>query len=74
MSHCSPRFRFPARDVTMAPKEPQPCVEGMSLSGEMASACLLQADSREGAYITVQATSGVAHRRSLYDTEARPED
>ncbi len=36
----------------MATKERQSRVEGVSLSGGMASACLLQADSREGAYIT----------------------
>ncbi len=57
----------------MVPKEPQPRVEGVSLSGVMASACLLQADSWEGAYITGQATSDVATRRIFYDTEARSE-
>ena len=30
------RVQFPALDVTMAPKEPQPRVEGVSLSGAMA--------------------------------------
>jgi hypothetical protein len=30
------RVRVPALDVTMVPKEPQPRVEGVSLSGAMA--------------------------------------
>jgi hypothetical protein len=37
-------------------------------------ACPGQWHGREGAYITVQATPGVAHRRSLYDTEAQSKD
>jgi hypothetical protein len=46
-------------------------IEGVSLSGEMAPAGLHQAENREGAHITAQATPSVAHRRILYDTEAR---
>ena len=42
----------------MAPKEPQPCVEGVSLSGAMA---------RQGG----KPTSRSMYRRILYDTEAR---
>jgi hypothetical protein len=36
LSHCPRRVRFPALDVTMAPKQPQPRVEGVNLSGAMA--------------------------------------
>jgi hypothetical protein len=52
------RVRFPALDVTMAPKEPQPRVEGVSLSGAMA---------RQGGKPKSRST----YRRILYDTEAR---
>jgi len=43
--------RFPALDVTMAPKEPQPRVEGVSLSGAMA---------RQGGKPTSRSTTGVS--------------
>ena len=36
LSPCPRRVQLPALDVTMAPKEPQPRVEGVSLSGAMA--------------------------------------
>jgi hypothetical protein len=60
------RVQFPAPDVTMAPKEPQPRIEGMSLCGAMASA--LQAVDREGAYVTV---TGVPRRTGVSSTARR---
>ena len=55
----------------MAPKEPQPCVEGTKATripqGVESGACPGQWHGREGSYITGNP------RRILYDTEARSE-
>ncbi len=48
----------------MVPKEPQPRVEGVSLSGEMA---------RLGGSLYHGQRRSTSHRRILYDTEARSE-
>jgi len=60
--HSSIRVRFPGLDVTMAPQEPQPRVEGVSLSGAMA---------RQGGSLHHGQRRSTSHRRILYDTEAR---
>ncbi len=48
-------------DITMATKEPQPRVEGVSLSGEMA---------QQGGSLYHGQRRSTSHRRILYDTEA----
>jgi hypothetical protein len=48
--------------ITMAPQEPQPRVEGVSLSGAMA---------RQGEGLHHGQRHSTPHRRTLHDTEAR---